>query len=66
MDVFSFRMDPQTRGQLNCIAEQLERKPGDVVRLLIRREAHKFSPKNKTALASPPTKVAEADATADA
>lgn len=41
--IFSFRMDADTRRQLERIAASMERKPGDAVRVLIREEAKRIS-----------------------
>ena len=40
--VFQFRLDKETREMLEVLALHNQRKAGDVVRVLIRREAEKL------------------------
>jgi hypothetical protein len=57
--IFSVRLDPVTRRELKRIAASMERKPGDAVRVLIRKEAKRL---NRTASTSSTLAGGEVDA----
>lgn len=55
---FSVQLDLQTRGLLNRLAENEERKPGDYLRFLIRREGKKLPHRRSMGEASRATQPA--------